>query len=108
MDVGATLRAARRRAHLTQRELATKTGVAQPTIARIEQGKANPRVDTIERLLRACGVTLRAGPRHGQGVDRTLIRSTLRMSPAQRLDAIESAGRGFGDLFQRSAEAPRR
>lgn len=41
----------RKGAGLSQRELALRTGVAQPTIARIEGGRVDPRVTTLERLL---------------------------------------------------------
>ncbi len=49
------LRAARKRAGLTQRELARRTGMPQTTIARIETGQTDPRVDTLNRLLAGCG-----------------------------------------------------
>ena len=81
------LRAARRRTGLSQRELARKSGVPQPVIARLESGGAIPRVDTLDKLLRACGETLEARPRRGIGVDRSLIREMLRLSPTDRLRA---------------------
>jgi len=60
VNVGQALREARTRAALSQREFARVTGVAQPTIARIEGGREDPRVKTLDRLLRACGSTLTA------------------------------------------------
>ena len=75
---------ARRRAGLTQRRLAAATGVAQPTIARIERGHEVPRVDTLDTLLRACGDTVEAVPLAGVGLDRSVIRQLLRLSPAER------------------------
>lgn len=80
------LRRARRRARLSQRGLASRTSIAQPTIARIETGREDPRVATLERLLRACGEELRARPVRGGGVDRTQIRELLRLSPRRRLE----------------------
>jgi len=50
MDAARTLRDARRRAHLTQRALASRSGIPQPAIARIERGTVVPRVDTLDRL----------------------------------------------------------
>ena len=79
---------ARRRAGLTQRALAARAGVAQPTIARIERSDAVPRVDTLERLLRACGEAIEAVPRAGLGVDRSTIRALLAMTPAERLATL--------------------
>ena len=84
------LRRARRRAQLTQRALAHRTGVAQPTVARIEVGSEIPRVDTLERLLRACGETMEVLPRAGVGIDRTGIRALLALTPAQRLEGLRN------------------
>ena len=65
MDAARVLRYARRRAGLTQRALAAKADIAQPTIARIESGAMVPRVDTLDRLLEACGMGLEVEPRPG-------------------------------------------
>ncbi|MGH9027963.1 MAG: helix-turn-helix domain-containing protein [Acidimicrobiia bacterium] len=78
------LREARRRAGVTQRQLARGAGVPQPTVARIERGHVVPRVDTLERLLRACGITLEPAALAGTGIDRSTIRELLRLSPAER------------------------
>ncbi len=92
MDAARALRNARRRAGLTQRRLAAVTGVAQPTIARIERGREVPRVDTLDTLLRACGDAVEAVPLAGVGLDRTVIRQLLRLTPAERVDvAISNA-----------------
>jgi predicted transcriptional regulator len=88
MDAGQALRRARRRARLTQRALAHQTGIAQPTVARIEVGSEVPRIDTLVRLLRACGETIEVLPRAGLGVDRTGIRALLALTPAQRVEAL--------------------
>ncbi len=85
MTAAVALLAARRRAGLTQRELATAAGVSQPAIARVESGAVTPRVDTLQRLLAACGATLEVLPRLGDGVDRTSLRQMLRLSPLERL-----------------------
>lgn len=56
VNLGAALRALRRRADLSQRELAERSGVPQATLARIESGRAaDPRFRTVERLVRAAG-----------------------------------------------------
>ncbi|CAN5375878.1 hypothetical protein BH23ACT9_BH23ACT9_39850 [soil metagenome] len=85
MLASTALRHARRRAGLTQRELADITGHAQSTIARIESGAIDPRVGTLDDLLRSCGEELRAVERIGVGVDRTLARRNLTRSPAERV-----------------------
>lgn len=77
---------------MTQRRLAALTGVAQPTIARIERGLEVPRVDTLDRLLRACGDALEAVPLAGVGVDRSVMRELLRLTPMERAAAaVEDA-----------------
>ncbi|MCA1610675.1 MAG: helix-turn-helix domain-containing protein [Thermoanaerobaculia bacterium] len=86
------LRHARRVAGLTQHALSSRAGVTQASISRIEDGKTSPRLDTLDRLLEACGFTLELAPRLGQGVDRTAIRELLRLSPAERARiAVEEA-----------------
>ncbi|MEH0982004.1 GNAT family N-acetyltransferase [Micromonospora sp. CPCC 205556] len=55
VDLAATLRALRRAADLSQRELAERSGVPQATLARIESGAREPRFGTVERLVRAVG-----------------------------------------------------
>lgn len=59
VDVGEVLRGLRRRADLSQRELAARAGVPVSTVARIESGvSANPAFRTVERLVRAAGGTV--------------------------------------------------
>jgi transcriptional regulator with XRE-family HTH domain len=48
----------RNRRGMTQAELAAALGVAQPRIAEIERGDANPRLITLSRIAHALGVTL--------------------------------------------------
>ena len=84
MKASAIMRAGRRRAGLTQRALAKQAGVPQPTISRIERGLVSPSADTLQRLLRACGMELAAVERPGAGVDRTLIDERLRLTPGGR------------------------
>ncbi len=92
---------ARRSAGLTQRELATRAGVPQPTIARIESGRQMPRADTLDRLLKACGWELDMTPRRGEGEDRSLIDHWLSLTPADR--AVRGAAYGrFRDQIRQA------
>lgn len=84
---------------MTQRALARATGVPQSSIARIEGGITVPRVDTLERLLRATGGELEAQPRLGEGIDRSLIRATLAMTPDERGRSAARAGRTLTTLL---------
>lgn len=83
---GRMVRYARSRARLTQRELAARTGIPQETIARIERGRVDPRVGTLDRLLEGCGFGLEVEPRLGIGIDRTQIDSRLAMPMGRRLE----------------------
>ncbi len=71
-------------AGLGQRELARLIGIPQATLSRIERRLTSPRFETLDRLLRACGLELELVPRPGRGVDRTLIRERLRLTPGER------------------------
>ncbi|MER7888634.1 GNAT family N-acetyltransferase [Micromonospora sp. NPDC094482] len=66
VDVAVTLRALRRQADLSQRELAERAGVPRSTLARIETGQGSePGFRTVERLIRAAGGELAiGGPTH--------------------------------------------
>lgn len=52
------MREARRRADLTQRELAERAGTTQSAIARLESGRTSPSFDQVVRLIKLCGFRL--------------------------------------------------
>ena len=58
MDVATLIRLARRRAGLTQRELAVKARTSAAAVCQYERGERVPRVDTLRRLIAATGTTL--------------------------------------------------
>lgn len=76
---------ARRRAGLSQRELARRSGISQPTISRIERGRISPTMESLEPLIRACGMRLVIEDDPTRGVDRTMLREMLRRSPRDRI-----------------------
>jgi transcriptional regulator with XRE-family HTH domain len=113
MSAARLVRHARRGARLSQRALAEGAGVPQSTVARIETGVLSPRVDTLERLLRAAGRTLSHERRTGAGVDRTLIHERLKLTHTRlaRLAAGDAAGmarldRAVGRVVSPSAFDP--
>jgi transcriptional regulator with XRE-family HTH domain len=89
-DSAVLLKDARRRAGMTQAELAERLGVSQAAVAKLESLSANPTVDTLDKALWATGhrLTLDAVPRR-PGVDESLIRRQLELSPAERIRGIE-------------------
>lgn len=95
MNAARMLRYARRRAGLTQRQLAARAGMPQPAIARIERGATSPRLDTLGRLLGAAGATLEVSSRPGEGVDASLIREALARTPEERILGAGHAGRNL-------------
>lgn len=59
VDFGVALSRARRAAGLTQTQLAEQSGVQQAVISRIEAGRANPTLETMEILAGGCGRKLK-------------------------------------------------
>jgi transcriptional regulator with XRE-family HTH domain len=55
MDAATLVRDARRRAGLTQAELAARAGISQPVVAAYERGRRDPTVGMLDKLLRAAG-----------------------------------------------------
>lgn len=94
--IGEALARARNVAGLSQRDLARRAGTAQSLVARIERGRANPTLVTLDRLFEAAGhhLVLDAAPSQPEDavveafkrdVDRSLIRENLRRSVEDRL-----------------------
>ena len=52
-DLGTNLREARERLELTQEQVAERCGVHATEVSRIEAGKRDPKVSTLERLAAA-------------------------------------------------------
>jgi transcriptional regulator with XRE-family HTH domain len=82
-SVGPTVRWARKRAGMTQQQLAHAVGMPQPSIARIERGTVMPRTATLIQLLAATGHRLTVES-IGAAVDREAIRRRLAMNLPQR------------------------
>lgn len=62
VSTSSLIRSARMSVGLSQRSLAASAGTSQPAIARDESGRADPRADTLERILAACGHRLSLAP----------------------------------------------
>lgn len=98
MQASRMLRYARRRSGLTQTELAHRAGVPHSTVARIELGHTSPRVDTLTNLLHECGFDLEAVPRLGRGLDRSLIRESIKASPRERVEVVVADAAAMDEL----------
>jgi transcriptional regulator with XRE-family HTH domain len=95
------IRHARKRAGLTQQELARRARMSQPALARIESGRTVPRFDTVVRLLIECGMTLEAIPAAGRGIDRSTIRRMLELTPQARLTLAAREAKAVAKLVPR-------
>jgi len=80
------IRDARRDAGLTQKQLAEVAGTTQSAVARYEAARALPDIDTLHRLLAACGRRLELLAVPMDTVDVRQLRESLEMTPAQRED----------------------
>jgi transcriptional regulator with XRE-family HTH domain len=90
---GRLIREARRLAGLTQGELARRLGTAQSAVSNWERGRDTPRVDTLARILEACGFEADMTFRRQDDVDRAQIRQNLAMTPAERLDSVRNVSK---------------
>lgn len=86
------VRAARRHAGVTQAELARRLGTRQSVVSRWERGHDEPRLSTLSRVARACGlaVTLHVEP---DDVDVAQIRQQLAQTPEERLASVVNLSR---------------
>jgi transcriptional regulator with XRE-family HTH domain len=88
---GKLLADARRHANLTQSDLAKRLTISQAAVARLERADSNPRLATLDRALRATGVELELTTRpRPAGVDESLIRQQLELTPAERLRGLQA------------------
>lgn len=115
-DFHQLLQRARQLASITQQDLAARVGTSQSAIAKLEQGDANPTIDTLARCAAAAGFALRIElvpqpigdsvvERYKQDVDRTLLRENLRKSVDERLRTLaewQHAGRELEDATKRA------
>jgi len=74
---------ARRRARLSQRELARRSGVSQPLISAYETGARQPGADMLLRLVRATG--------HDLGLEDTVAASRTAAKKLEQVVGLASA-----------------
>ena len=81
------VREARRRAGLTQRELAERAGTTQSAIARLEGGATSPSFEKVLALVRHCGLDLTVMMADRDWDDIWQASQRLKRSPQGRLEA---------------------
>jgi len=90
---GRLIREARRLGGLTQGDLARRLGTTQSAVSNWERGRDTPRVDTLARILEACGFEADMTFRRLDDVDRAQIRENLEMTPAERLESVRNVSK---------------
>jgi transcriptional regulator with XRE-family HTH domain len=95
MIAWAILQEARRRANLTQQDLADAARKPQSTIAKIERGRRDPTLTTLQELVRAAGFDLRIQLVPRDEHDAQLIDAMLELTPAERLASLEEQAENF-------------
>jgi len=110
MSPSVLVQGARKKAGLTQAQLAERAGVTQSVIARLERGGGNPTFLTLERVLHAAGhrLELSAVDQGLSTVDETLIERQLALSPAERIRALRAQAAAMKRLVAAGARARER
>ncbi len=104
-SAAALIKRSRLEAGLTQAELARRVEVTQPVIARLEREGANPRLQTLEKVIAATGQSLELGTGPAAGIDETMIAADLKLPPDERLRRFEQLyefARRFGGIALRA------
>ncbi|GAC1327931.1 MAG: hypothetical protein NVSMB13_14650 [Mycobacteriales bacterium] len=92
------VRQARRRADLTQRELAERAGTTQSAIARLESGRTSPSFDAVLRLIKLCGYRLDVALDPYDGSDVAQAEALLKLPVEERLEYLIDTVEFFRDL----------
>lgn len=104
---GELVREARRRAALTQRELAERAGSSQPGIARLESGRISPSLEEVQRLIRLCGYDLRVGLVPYDDSDLVQAGALRSRTAEERVDLNARTVHQVDELRRALAESPR-
>lgn len=103
---GELVREARRRAGLTQKELAERAGTTQSSIARLESGRTSPTLERLEWLLQLCGFSMSISLATYDDSHLVQAKALLRRTVDERI-ADNAAGLKFGNELQEAFERAR-
>jgi transcriptional regulator with XRE-family HTH domain len=98
MRGGELIREARKRARLSQRELAERIHTTQTVIARWETGQRSPSFERVINAVRACGLEVAVGIVTPDDQHASLVKELLSMSPGERLDCLAKSRRAIEEL----------
>jgi len=85
------IKEARRRAGLTQVELAHRVGTTQSSIARVERGRTEPTAERLGQLIRACGLDLQVRLAPIDDSEWSVARSNLTLDVDSRVRQHQAA-----------------
>lgn len=105
MQGGSIVRRVRRRAGISQAELARRLGTSQSVVARWESGRVSPTISTLSRIADACGFSLRVYLGERNEHDLGLALANLRLSPEQRFERFLTGLRFAKELRDASQQA---
>ena len=100
MRSGTLIQQARRRAGITQTELAGRVGTTQSAIARWERGASRPTVERLQAVVEACGLELQLGLSPADRAELAALRRNLALTVDERVQRVVQlhrfveAGRG--------------
>ena len=97
MISGDLVREARKRAGLSQAELAQRLGTSQSAVARWERGAVHPSLENLRAIVRGCGFDLAFHMSRADDSNVTIIDEHLRMTTQER----------FADMMARVRAAER-
>ncbi|HZT95870.1 MAG TPA: helix-turn-helix domain-containing protein [Chloroflexota bacterium] len=100
------VREARRRAGLSQAELARRAGTTQSSIARLEVGDVNPSFELVRRLVRECGFALNVSLQPYDDSDLIQAQRLAELSPQERLADLVAAVDALTRLRAKTHIAP--
>jgi len=103
---GELVREARRRAGLTQRELAERAETTQSAIARLESGRTSPSFEQVERLIKLCGFSMIVSLATYDDSHLVQAKANLRRTPDQ-IAANNAAGLRFANQLREAYERGR-
>ena len=95
---GELVREARKRAGLTQQELADRAGTTQSAVARLESGRVSPPLDRVEELVQLCGFQLILELAPFDDSDVVQAEARLRLDVDERLRQMEAGVRAAAEL----------
>jgi len=91
MRGGSVIREARRRAGLTQAELAARLATTQSAVARLERGRTEPSFERVVKTVRACGLELVPSLLPADDADWSVASANLSLSCDDRVRQHQAA-----------------